>query len=401
MIAGVWLAGSAFWLTVAVWRIVRFQRTVRRARPADAALQAEMAAIARRMGLKRSPQVRLARAALPPLVWVWFGRATVLLPDGLIAGLSHDERSTLIAHELAHLVRRDHWARWLELAALCLYWWHPAAWWARRNLARAGEACCDAAVVELLPELAHCYARTLLAATEFCCDVRPALPAGSSGFSEASSLKRRMEMILTTSAPRSMGWRLRLGLVALAVVALPVSLRTAAAQAPQGKAPATKPDRARLPSGATLALAQKAPGSSTASIEERLSRLEKAVAELTAAIMAMRATELENAEPVVVKTVPENGAKDVDPNLQEIKVTFSKDMHDGTWSWTQRSDDTFPEVTGKIHYLDDHRTCVLPVKLEPGKTYYLSINSERFRNFKDTGRRPAIPYPITFTTAKE
>jgi hypothetical protein len=41
---------------------------------------------------------------------------------------------------------------------------------------------------------------------------------------------------------------------------------------------------------------------------------------------------------------------------------------------------------------------VLPVKLEPGMTYHLGINSERFQNFRDEGRRPAVPYPLDFTT---
>ncbi len=145
----------------------------------------------------------------------------------------------------------------------------------------------------------------------------------------------------------------------------------------------------------------KPAGSSAASIEERLTRLEKAVQELTTAIQAMRSEEAANAPPVVVKSVPENGAKDVDPNLKEIKVTFSKDMQNGSWSWTQRSDDTFPEANGKIHYLDDHRTCVLPVKLVPGKTYYMSINSSKFKNFKDRSFRPAVPYPLVFTTAEK
>jgi hypothetical protein len=103
-------------------------------------------------------------------------------------------------------------------------------------------------------------------------------------------------------------------------------------------------------------------------------------------------------QPVVVKTVPEAGTIDVDPGLTEIKVTFSKDMHDGSWSWAQRSNETFPEVTGKPHYEKDLRTCVLPVKLQPGKTYLLFINAEKFRNFKDTDGRPAAPYPLVFKT---
>ena len=46
----------------------------------------------------------------------------------------------------------------------------------------------------------------------------------------------------------------------------------------------------------------------------------------------------------------------------------------------------------------DKRTCVLPVKLEGGKTYVIWLNSERFNNFKDPQRRPAIPYLLVFET---
>jgi RNA polymerase sigma-70 factor (ECF subfamily) len=134
------------------------------------------------------------------------------------------------------------------------------------------------------------------------------------------------------------------------------------------------------------------------SIEERLARLEKTVATLVEEIKSLRASTKANEPPKVVKSEPANGADDVDPNLTEIKVTFSKQMRNGSWSWTQRSDDTFPETTGKPHYLEDGRTCVLPVKLQPGKEYYLSINSQRFQNFKDTDGRPAVPYPLSFKT---
>src|SRR5215468_5648292 len=91
---------------------------------------------------------------------------------------------------------------------------------------------------------------------------------------------------------------------------------------------------------------------------------------------------LESVPPVVVKTVPEAGAADVDPKLTEIKITFSKDMKDESWSWSTLSKESFPKITGKPKYADK-RTCVLPVKLEPGKTYSIWVNSEKFTNFKD------------------
>ena len=109
---------------------------------------------------------------------------------------------------------------------------------------------------------------------------------------------------------------------------------------------------------------------------------------------------LEEVPPVVVKTVPEAGSDAVDPKTTEIKVTFSKDMADNSWSWVQLSDESFPKTDGKPKYLADKRTCVLPVKLEAGKTYAIWINTEKFENFKDTDGRAAVPYLLVFKTKK-
>jgi hypothetical protein len=66
------------------------------------------------------------------------------------------------------------------------------------------------------------------------------------------------------------------------------------------------------------------------------------------------------------------------------------------------SDDTFPKTVGEkpIHYEKDKRTCVLKVKLEPGKTYAIWVNSDNFKNFKDADGRPAVPYLLVFKTKK-
>jgi hypothetical protein len=73
-------------------------------------------------------------------------------------------------------------------------------------------------------------------------------------------------------------------------------------------------------------------------------------------------------------------------------------MMDKTWSWTEGKKYAVPKLDGTIHYERDQRTCVMPVKLEPGKTYVLGINSERFQNFKDADGRPAVPYLVVFHT---
>ncbi len=63
---------------------------------------------------------------------------------------------------------------------------------------------------------------------------------------------------------------------------------------------------------------------------------------------------IENAPPVVVKTVPQSGDTEVDPNLKEIQVTFSKEMMDKSWSWSTASKNTFPErkATSAILMID-------------------------------------------------
>jgi RNA polymerase sigma-70 factor (ECF subfamily) len=107
---------------------------------------------------------------------------------------------------------------------------------------------------------------------------------------------------------------------------------------------------------------------------------------------------LESARPVVIKSVPEAAADNVDPATTQISVTFSKPMQAGTWSWCVLSKESYPGTSETPKYLQDKRTCVLPVKLQPGKTYAVWINSEKFFEFKDTKGQPAVPYLLVFRT---
>ena len=108
----------------------------------------------------------------------------------------------------------------------------------------------------------------------------------------------------------------------------------------------------------------------------------------------------ETAPPVVVRTEPIAGTTRVDSRTSEIVVQFSKAMQDGSWSWSTWGEENFPEMNGQPKYADDKKTFVLPVKLQPGKFYAIWLNSEKFKNFKDTGGRPAVPYLLTFTTSE-
>ena len=108
---------------------------------------------------------------------------------------------------------------------------------------------------------------------------------------------------------------------------------------------------------------------------------------------------LEAAPPVVVRTEPVAGSTQVDPRTSEILATFSKPMQDGSWSWSTWGEENFPEIVGQPKYLPDGRTGVIKVKLQPDKFYAIWLNSDKFKNFKDTAGQPAVPYLLTFRTA--
>ncbi|MFN4258443.1 MAG: M56 family metallopeptidase [Gemmataceae bacterium] len=222
-VLAVWLGGSAAWFALAAWRIRRFQRGLRCAEPAPAWLADEVAELARALGLRRRPSVWLVSARLSPLVWALGGPARLLLPTPLLQQLDDDQRAALLVHELAHLRRRDHWLRGLELVTLGLYWWHPVVWWARRELRAAEEQCCDGWVVWAFPQRRRAYATALVQTLTFLSEARTTVPMGASGIGPIPDLKRRLTMIMRGTTPRALGWGGFLACLALAAFLLPLT----------------------------------------------------------------------------------------------------------------------------------------------------------------------------------
>lgn len=248
MLTATWLLGSVAWLALALVRIVKFRRWLRFAEPAPASLVMETERLAKQLGLSRCPAVRLVPGPVPPMIWATWGRATLYFPKELLARLDPARRDTLLVHELAHLRRGDHWLRGLEILALALYWWFPLTWLAKRELRRVEEECCDARVLEALPESARTYAAALLDAVDFLAGA-PVLPAPASGLGPTEIIKRRLVMILHGSPPSRLPVAGRLALLLLALSLLPLfaapqeppksAPQTTAAVAPPAKPPAT------------------------------------------------------------------------------------------------------------------------------------------------------------------
>jgi len=70
----------------------------------------------------------------------------ILLPEGWDRW-SGTRLAIVLAHEHAHVARRDPLVQWLALLSRAAFWFHPLAWWLERHLAALAEEACDAAVL--------------------------------------------------------------------------------------------------------------------------------------------------------------------------------------------------------------------------------------------------------------
>ncbi len=200
--ASVWLAGSGLvvlsYLLGAVW----FYTRVRRGPAPPRWVTRETKLIARRLRLRRAPEIIMVQNQISPMVWCG-ARPRLLLPMKLWSELDRPGRRAILCHELAHLRRYDHWVRWIELAAGALYWWHPIIWWVRRRIHDEADSCCDAWVTWLMPRGRRAYAEALLKTKSFVDSDAPtvcAAPAmGVVTRSGARRLARRITMVMTQS----------------------------------------------------------------------------------------------------------------------------------------------------------------------------------------------------------
>ncbi len=123
-----------------------------------------------------------------------------------------------------------------------------------------------------------------------------------------------------------------------------------------------------------------------------------AIAAFSAPAQNNATPDIDQCVPVVVKTVPEAGSKDVAAGEMELRVTFSKEMMDQAWSPMDAWSGSMPKIVGKPRYDADHRTWIMKAKLEPGKTYGIWLNTAKFTSFQDPERRHAVPYLLAFKT---
>ena len=97
-----------------------------------------------RARVRVSAPVRMLSSALVqvPTVVGWL-RPVILLPIGALTGLAPEHIKALLAHEPAHVRRRDYLVNVLQSVAEALLFYHPAVWWVSSHIRAERELCCD------------------------------------------------------------------------------------------------------------------------------------------------------------------------------------------------------------------------------------------------------------------
>lgn len=184
------------------------------------------------------PLVAISRDIAGPVI-VGALRPRLLLPPRFLEALSLTELDAALAHELAHLQRRDY-ALHLALQTLVLpLRWHPLAWVALARIEASREAACDALAAEALNG-PRSYARSLVKLAHWIGAASPARNPHALGLFESGSLERRiMQLTETTPTPSLRQRILRRGLTAAllaaacgAALVLHLGVGPAAAQSP-------------------------------------------------------------------------------------------------------------------------------------------------------------------------
>ena len=239
---GEWLV--LFWSAAALVILGRYamgwyraSRVVALARIADA--DSEVCVLARRlqqeMELHEAVAIRFSSILDVPCAAGIF-RPSIILPDAYRA-LDRSSLKAILAHELAHIARRDVQWNLLQIGVHTAFFFHPLLWIFRHDWWLSQEVACDELAVRYTDVNKSCYASLIIGVSTGSSQylMPPAVLAGASHF---PLLRRRLLMLLERSKPaRKLSTTLRCSLALAAILLLvPLQLVSSQEQSGDGKA---------------------------------------------------------------------------------------------------------------------------------------------------------------------
>jgi peptidyl-prolyl cis-trans isomerase SurA len=142
----IWVVGAAALLLSRVVASLRFARTIRHSASRPNAATSAVLTEALKSFDARGVKVLVTNAVCAPALYGIF-RPRILFPSGFLEKLSLSELRLTLAHELAHVRRRDLLADVLIHLSVAVHWFNPLVWLAARAGRDDCELACDEAVL--------------------------------------------------------------------------------------------------------------------------------------------------------------------------------------------------------------------------------------------------------------
>ena len=220
----VWIGVAALLLIVSLFRIIRFHMQIyRQAKSVEPWVRQLGNQVAATLGLKKMPRIIVLPANISPFVWWIGGKPQIVLSQVAIDQLQPTELRMVLAHEMVHIKRFDHYVRWLEWFSAAVLWWNPVMWVARQQLRATEEIACDQTVIRLAGIAKFDYANSLLKMAEILAKSTNRPPTVASEFNSGGVLERRLDMIISNEQ-LGISQGMRMLTIVLAVCIFPVGL---------------------------------------------------------------------------------------------------------------------------------------------------------------------------------
>ncbi len=228
----VWAAGAALSFAVLMLGALWLSWLGSRSMSADDRWREAAECVCAQLGISR--RVRVLVTNHPALLVTWGEIAPVILLPADARQWSDDRIRLVLAHEMAHLIRRDWMIQLVAELARAIYWFNPLFWLACARLRRESEYACDDIVLDLGVGGTSYASHLIDLARTFSVHGRTWLPAPS--IARPSTLERRVRAMLNPQVnrrPVSITRRASLAALLLAI-ALPIAAASQSASTPQG-----------------------------------------------------------------------------------------------------------------------------------------------------------------------
>lgn len=215
LLVTVWMLGILVLILRFAGGFIYNQRVkVHNTHPLSKNWQARLKNISHGLGIQKS--VQLVESALVKIpMTIGHFKPVILFPLGLAVGLPQDQVEALLAHELAHISRRDYLVNIMQNLIDILFFYHPGVRWISSHVRAERENCCDDIAVSVSGEpLNFARALTNIQVTRHGLNtIEPAVAASGKRHGLLARVKRLV-------SPPAMGSRFAEGFIGASILAV-------------------------------------------------------------------------------------------------------------------------------------------------------------------------------------